>query len=748
MTTLAESFRNPPNEYRPLQIVHGLERLVKNVETLEGLEGIDARLARLRDLGIGGIVTNVSFTNYLTDPKQWDILRYRVKKAGELGMVVWLYDENIYPSGSAGGYVTRAHPEYTALGLAAYAVPAAAGVETRFDRPESCRSFHSALAVQSFNEATSKTVHDISNCVDETGTLRWQAPGAGWTVVYLAERYMYEGTHSAGNVGHWRRYINLLEPGATKEFIRLTHERYAREIPAEQWRQVRAMFMDEPSFMTAYVGPLPPIYQKDVIPVVDQALFTDRPPAVPWAGLLAAEFQRLKGYDLKPFLYALFFSESEEACGVRQDYYDVISRLAAGAFYGQIQDWCQAHGIASSGHVMYEEDLVGHVSYQGSLFAVLRKMDLPGMDMIDSNARGMLEGPGFLVAKQVSSVAHLTGAKEVHSESSDWVQRSFDRKPASLPQRFGQGNLQYVLGINTITAYWLWGDPQEEEYRNFDDCYKKAPLTMPGDIGDDGYRTYNDYMARLGLMLRGGAHVCDVAVLYPIRAAWAHYRPTSPIEAERLEKKGPYELLQTEKDGYPNLVRTLLRHQVDLDIVDEEAVLTGDLRDGALRVADEAFRVIVIPPMDTMSLDVARRLTAFVKAGGSVVFTADLPHRADSLTNTDALQTELQALVKEQAKVKLTDVAGATAVVRALVKPDLKLKAENPDILYTHRRKDGRDLYFIINCGENPVTIEPELGVPGPYDLYRPLTGAVEKRAGVTALKLDGYEGVFMVSAR
>jgi hypothetical protein len=82
------------------------------------------------------------------------------------------------------------------------------------------------------------------------------------------------------------------------------------------------------------------------------------------------------------------------------------------------------------------------------------------------------------------------------------------------------------------------------------------------------------------------------------------------------------------------------------------------------------------------------------------------------------------------------------------VKPDLKLKAENPDILYTHRRKDGRDLYFIINCGENPVTIEPELGVPGPYDLYRPLTGAVEKRAGVTALKLDGYEGVFMVSAR
>jgi len=237
-----------------------------------------------------------------------------------------------------------------------------------------------------------------------------------------------------------------------------------------------------------------------------------------------------------------------------------------------------------------------------------------------------------------------------------------------------------------------------------------------------------------------------VAVLYPIRAAWAHYRPTSPNEAERLEKKNPWELLGMEQNGYHDLVRTLLRHQVDLDIVDEEAVLTGDLRDGALRVADEAFRVIVIPPMDTMSLDMARRLTAFVKAGGSVVFTADLPHRADSLKHTPALQAELQALVKVQAKVRQTDVVGATAVVRALVKPDLRLKAENPDILYTHRRKDGRDLYFVINCGETPVTIEPELSLSGPWEIFCPLTGDVEKRAGVTSLKLDGYEGVFIVS--
>ena len=43
---------------------------------------------------------------------------------------------------------------------------------------------------------------------------------------------------------------------------------------------------------------------------------------------------------------------------MRQDYYDLITRLYTDAFYVQILRWCQEHGIASSGHVMAEENLV------------------------------------------------------------------------------------------------------------------------------------------------------------------------------------------------------------------------------------------------------------------------------------------------------------------------------------------------------------------------------------------------------
>ncbi|HEX2952216.1 MAG TPA: hypothetical protein VHV83_22000, partial [Armatimonadota bacterium] len=113
-------FLNPPSEFRPLQIIHGMDRFLLDPENLNGVEGIDRHLEKLIDMGTGGVVTNVGFQDYLQNPRQWDIFRHGVQKAQQLGMVLWLYDEKGYPSGTAGGIVTRSHPEFAVLGLAAY----------------------------------------------------------------------------------------------------------------------------------------------------------------------------------------------------------------------------------------------------------------------------------------------------------------------------------------------------------------------------------------------------------------------------------------------------------------------------------------------------------------------------------------------------------------------------------------------------------------------------------------------------
>ena len=338
-------FRDPPNVFRPLQIIHGMDHLLPPDTPLsQAAAPLAEALEKLARTGIGGLVTNVSFKDYLIDPAQWDLLRAGLRKAVDLGLHIWIYDEKGYPSGAAGGYVTRANPQHAALGLACYTLTARGGQPLRFPLPVSCRGFVWAGAVRNLEQSSAQDFSDLCGSVDFWGTLDWLPPEGEWQVLYLAERLMYEGTHAADNVSEFKFYINALEPAAVRDFIRVTHEAYRREIPPELWDHIDAFFTDEPSLMTLYLPPLPERFIGK-IPVLDAPMFSDRPAAVPWAGDFLDTFPREQGWDLRPRLYALFHSFSPEARFTRQAYYTHVTRRYADAFFGQIQDWCRAQGV-------------------------------------------------------------------------------------------------------------------------------------------------------------------------------------------------------------------------------------------------------------------------------------------------------------------------------------------------------------------------------------------------------------------
>lgn len=758
-----ETFANPSAIFRPLQITHGLdrfggesaavgqgavdpagewaERLTAQPDADAGLDfsGLDAYLRHLADLGVGGIVTNVGFEDYLVSPRQWEILRHGLRTATELGLRVWLYDEKGYPSGTAGGIVTRANPELAALGLACYVTEVDGPQDVVIPMPLSCRAIvgASAMRISETTPAVAETsdhpdasLIDLLPRVDLWGVLRWSVPEGTWRVLIFAERVMYEGTHSQGNVCEFKHYVNLLDPIATRAFLRVTHEAYRRELPDDVWSAVEAIFTDEPSFMTYYVPALPERYWGKV-PVVDAPIFADRPPAVPWRANFLGTFRELKGYDLRPHLSALFFSTDEtdsngkesarSTAYVRQDYYDVITRLYADAFYGQVRAWCRAYGIASSGHVLLEESLCDHVAFHGSLFAAVRKMDLPGIDMLNCDPVEMLHGGSFMGAsfmavKQVASVAHLTGAKRIHSESSDWEQRNKGGF-ASLAERRGQANLQYVLGVNQITSYFGWTE-----------------------LGDDAQRQYHDYVGRLGTLLTGGRHVCDVAVLYPIRTLWAHYMPPLEPIPNWADRQHRSEWIEHVSTAYNDMVKRLLCAQVDVDIVDEEAIVSGDSSDGALRVADEVYRVIVLPPLDALALETAHALADFCAAGGTLLSVGPLPTLAECAENTPAMRDIIAALFGEGGPARVV----AVDQLPDLIDRDLTLAQSNPDVLYTHRLLEGRHVYFVINNTPESITLRPALREPGPYTVYKPLTGEVVSAGERLQLGLEGFDAIFV----
>ncbi|MCS7224399.1 MAG: hypothetical protein NZ959_07575, partial [Armatimonadetes bacterium] len=197
---LARWFQQPPAVYRPLQIIHNFDGLGPNEEVRLKV------LTHLKDLGVGGLVVNVSFNNYLRSEEQWRIFQWGMEAAKKLGFHLWLYDEEGYPSGAAGGLVLEGRPEFEARGLALVK--------------------------------------------DPTGKWTWQT------------KVMYEGTHCTENVYQKRRYPNILEKEAIKRFIEVTHQAYAQRF-GNLGRLFRAVFTDEPSLMTTYIRP-----PEDAVPVI------------------------------------------------------------------------------------------------------------------------------------------------------------------------------------------------------------------------------------------------------------------------------------------------------------------------------------------------------------------------------------------------------------------------------------------------------------------------------------------------
>ena len=74
---------------------------------------IDRMLGELKEQGFGGAFVHPRpglITEYLSD--EWfDLYRYSIEAGKKLGLDIWIYDENSYPSGFAGGFVPEQMPE-------------------------------------------------------------------------------------------------------------------------------------------------------------------------------------------------------------------------------------------------------------------------------------------------------------------------------------------------------------------------------------------------------------------------------------------------------------------------------------------------------------------------------------------------------------------------------------------------------------------------------------------------------------
>ena len=397
--------------------------------------------------------------------REWmKVVKACVSHAKKRGMCAWLYDENRWPSGFAGGAIPSKGRKYRAKYLML-----SENINEEGPNFKRLNSF-----------VTSKQGRRI-----ETQELGADAATGGRTVYHL---YQY----TAGLGDEWflgTSYVDLLEPETTREFIRVTHEPYRLAVGDHFGRTVPGIFTDEPSLPVPHGCP---------------------GPSVPWTPRLPQVFRERRGYDLMGHLPSLFLSTGDYR-KVRYDFYLTVTEMFVEGFMRQLYEWCHKQGLALTGHMMAEDSISSQVQWAGAVMPFYEYMQIPGMDHLGRN----LADPA--TAKQVSSVADQLGKERVLSELYGCSGQHLD-----LKARRWIADWHFALGINLLNPHlWLY-TMRGARKRDFPPTISCQQPHWPKS------KTLSDRNAFISHLLTRGRRITDVLVIHPVESAWCDRTPLEP----------------------------------------------------------------------------------------------------------------------------------------------------------------------------------------------------------------------------
>ena len=624
--------------------------------------------------GMGGFFMHSRYglkTPYLSD--EWfACISACVEKARELGMKAYLYDEDRWPSGPAGGIVTREHPQFRAHYLLAHdprAPVSAAGTGHPSSGPSDRATRLEDHRVGILG--TFRVARDPEGLVE---SYEQAAPDAEGELVAF-EVYTETPTGWTNDGG----YLDTLDPDAVTEYMRVTHEEYLKRYGADFGGVVPAIFTDEPNDGFWNAGS------------------SGAEKRLPWTRNLLAEFRARRGYDLAAHLPELVLPVPGGFSKVRYDHHRTMTELFVEHFSQRLGDWCAAHHIALTGHYLLEGALDVQVKAAGACMPHYEHMQWPGIDILTDQTHELI------TAKQCSSVADQLGRERVLSElygctGWDWP----------LEGHKFQGDWQFVAGVNFrcqhLTHYSLAGGAKRDYPASICDHSPWWPY----------YRVVEDYFARLSLMLTQGHPVRDVLILHPIESAWGL---VGGADAEQPARLGEIQSALTQ------IMYTLMGQHYDWDFGDESlmerhAEVLGD----KLRVGKLDYSLVIVPPSVTLRSSTVELLSRFQAEGGPVLFVGDPPDRIDA-EPSDTLAELIDGA--ESCEPGAEDLLAAVEDLLPRRVAVGERGAQQECVWAMLRAIDGGQLLFLQSHDrESEHLLEVTLPGEGPVVLWDLLTGA------------------------
>ena len=563
-----ELFRNPTSEYRGTPFWAWNCKLEKD----ELCRQIDI----FKEMGLGGFHMHVRTgmaTPYLSD-EYMDIVKCCVEKAKSEDMLAWLYDEDRWPSGAAGGFVTK-NPEFRSRYLLFTNCSYEENSDTQVDtdsRAAGGRTCNGDLLA----------VYDV--VLDNQGFLESYKRIGKDDAAVGDKWYAYTEACNSSSWYNNQAYVDTLNKKAIEKFVEITHERYNDTVGDDFGGVIPAIFTDEPQF--SHKGTFNNSTDKDDV-------------TLPWTMDLPDTYKKVYGNDILDHIPELFWDQKDGKVSIhRYHYHDHIAERFSEAFADTVGGWCRNHGIALTGHMMEEPTLRSQTAALGEAMRSYRGFDLPGIDMLCNSYE-------FTTAKQAQSACHQFGCEGVLSELYGVTGWDFDFRGHKL-----QGDWQAALGITIRVPHLSWVSMAGEAKRDYPaSIHYQSPWYKE-------YSYVEDHFARVYTAMTRGKPLVKVGVIHPVESYWLHWGPNDKSDLVR----------ETMDEKFRNVTDWLLKGSIDFNFICE-SLLPEQCQAGSnpLRVGKMEYDAIVVPDCETLRSTTLERLEEFRKQGGKLIFMGNAP---------------------------------------------------------------------------------------------------------------------------
>ncbi|MEI8204026.1 MAG: glycosyl hydrolase [Bacteroidota bacterium] len=453
-TELKDNLLNPPAKYRTAPFY------VWNDEITE--QQIDEILTDYHSKGIGGVFIHARpglITEFISD-RWYKLFKYAVEKGKTLGMQIWIYDENTYASGNAGGHVPAQMPEASNQGSAI-----AIKHWTKFP-PQLDKTYFIILkrVGEKFVEITDNYTAEIGKEGD----------------YYACEKKYY--AKSAWFAG--KTYVDLLQPEVTKKFNETVLKGYKKELKEDFGNTVPGVFTDEPG-----------IYIDDNC----------------WTPAMFTAFQQKWGYDLKLNLPCLNY-EIGNWKKVRHDYYSIILDLFIDGFCKPYASYCKKHNLTFTGHFLEHDwpspamspDYMSLQAFEG----------MPGIDDLFNQYDESVNAQfgNIRMPREVRSVANQMGKTRTLSET--YGGAGWD---LSFQEMKRIADWQFASGINFVNQHLSQTTIKGWRKRDYPQSFSAHEPWW------NLYKNIVDYTARMSLAMSSGKQINSILVLEPTTTAWMYF---------------------------------------------------------------------------------------------------------------------------------------------------------------------------------------------------------------------------------